>query len=144
VRQLIPCSVCRQRPEEKLSQVTWAWNPRPRERVAYRQRLCITCFCSSVLPLDKDVEPEGALTCPGCGIDTEHDMDPVYCTSFIPGTGKLQLSLPLCANCAIEVRNRAQMGAELLPEQEAGSRGQAPGTPPRPSVWEQLGIAPRE
>jgi hypothetical protein len=141
---LIPCSYCRKRPEEKLSQVTWAWNPRPTVRMAYRQRLCLQCFLTNVLPLDKPVEATGALTCPSCGIDTELDMEPVYCTAFLPGTGRLRLELPLCGPCAVEIRTRAQTNAELLPEREPESRGQAPSTPLVPSVWGSLGISPRE
>jgi hypothetical protein len=141
---LIPCSFCRERPDEKLSQVTWAWNPRPNERIAYRQRLCTRCFCTNVLGLDRPVEASGPLTCPACGIDTEHDMDAVYVTAYIPSVGKHRLELPLCGNCAVEVRVRAQTNAELLTERPPESRGLAPGSAPRSDPWSQLGITPRE
>jgi hypothetical protein len=141
---LIPCSVCRERPAEKLSQVTWAWNPRPKERLAYRQRLCVACFVANVAMLDKPIERTGSLTCPVCGIDVEHDMEPVYCTSYVPGTGKWTLELPLCPGCAVEVRVRAQTNAELLPEREPVSRGLAPGSTPGTGAWAALGIVPRE
>jgi hypothetical protein len=141
---LIACSYCRERPTEKPAQVTWAWNPRPKERVAYRQRLCLTCFATNVLGLDKPIEPTGPLTCPACGVDTEHDLDPVYCTAFLPGVGKMTLELPLCGTCVVEVRVRAQTNAELLPEREPESRGLAPGNSPASSPWARLGIVPRE
>jgi hypothetical protein len=141
---LIPCSVCRQRPEDKLCQVTWAWNPQPRTRMAFRQRLCINCFCARLLVFDKPIEPTGALTCPSCGIDTEADMEPVYATAFVPKAGRMAYELPLCPSCAVEVRVRAQEHAELLPERDPESRGQAPSTPLVPSAWERLGIRPRE
>jgi hypothetical protein len=143
---LIPCSACRERPSEKLCQVTWAWNPRPRERLAYRQRLCVGCFAQRVAPLDQPIPLTGALTCPSCGIDVEHDMEPVYVTSFIPGIGKHRMELPLCGPCAVEVRVRAQENAELLEERDPESRGleSAPSTAPQLTAWERLGIVPRE
>src|SRR5258708_18705107 len=77
-QQLVRCSQCRKRPEEKLSQVTWAWLRSDRVRVAYRQRLCLQCFCVAVLALDKPLDADGPASCPACGILTEDDMDPVY------------------------------------------------------------------
>jgi hypothetical protein len=140
---LIPCSFCRQRSDEKLCQVTWAWNPRPKERLAYRQRLCVTCFCTNVLALDKLYEPDARLSCPACGIDTEHDMEPVYVTAFVPGTGKITFEFPLCSTHAVDVRVNAQTNAELLPEQPPESRGLAPSTTPPVTAWDRLGITPR-
>jgi hypothetical protein len=144
---LQPCSACRVRPTEKLSQVTWAWNPRPLERLAYRQKLCLACFVQRFTAYDKPIAPTGALTCPGCGIETEHDMEPVYATAFIPGVGKHTLEMPLCGACAVNVRVAAQENAELLPERAApgsGAWSQAPDTAPQLSAWERLGILPRE
>lgn len=141
---LTPCSYCRQRPPEKLAQVTWAWNPRPHERLAYRQTLCLNCFCGHVLALDKLFEPEGRLCCPACGIDTEHAMDPVYVTAYVPGTGKMTYEFALCGACAVEVRVRAQTNAELLPDRLPESRGLATGNSPGVSAWDRLGIRPRD
>lgn len=141
---LIPCSHCRLRPEEKLSQVTWAWNPRPGERLAYRQRLCVSCFCTDVLALDKPFEPDGRVTCPACGIDTEDDMEPVYATAYVPGSGKITFEFPLCPAHAVDVRVRAQSNALLLPERDPESRGLAPRLAPPVSAWDKLGITPRE
>jgi hypothetical protein len=142
--QLTPCSVCRKRPDEKPSQVTWAWNPSPRERVAYRQKLCFECFCARVMRFNVDYAKEGSLTCPTCGIDVEFDMEPIYCTSFLPGVGKLTYEIPLCGGCAAVARAEATENAELLPERDPASRGLAPGSAPRASVWSSLGIVPNE
>jgi hypothetical protein len=141
---LIPCSYCRERPQEKLSQVTWAWSPRPGERMAYRQRLCVTCFCTNVIALDREIEPTGPLTCPVCGESVERDMDPVYATAFVPGTGKITFQFPLCGTHAVDVRVRAQTNAEFLPERDPVSRGLAPGNAPPVSAWDALGIVPHE
>lgn len=142
---LQPCSACQKRPSEKLSQVTWAWNPRPTERIAYRQKLCLACFTERFLALDKPIPEVGSIPCPACGIDTGNDMDPVYVTAFVPGIGKFRLELALCGADAVEVRVRAQENAELLPDREPDSRGRdtAPGDAPL-SAWERLGIVPRE
>jgi len=141
---LIACSFCQERPSEKLSQVTWAWNPQPTTRLAYRQRLCLTCFCTNVLGMDKEIEPTGPLTCPSCGTSSEYDMEPVYATAYIPGTGKMTYEFALCGACAVEVRVRAQTHAELLPDRDPVSRGLAPGNTPGLGAWAQLGIVPRE
>jgi hypothetical protein len=142
---LIPCDVCRRRVPEKLCQATWAWYRLDGARVAYRQRLCTACFCSTVLPLDKELDYVNGLTCPVCGISTDEDMDPCYCTAFIPGQGKFQLELATCASCAVTVRQRAQEGAAKLEDQRVEGPGDSgPSTPTtRESYWSAIGITPR-
>lgn len=143
---LIPCDFCRQRVPEKLSQVTWAWYRADGERVAYRQRLCLTCFATKVLPLDKPLDFENGLTCPLCGIDVEHDMDQNYMTSYLPGSGKYQLEIPTCGACAVKVREVAQTGAERLENRRVEGPSDSPGPstqPTRESYWSALGINPR-
>jgi ribosomal protein S27AE len=142
---LIRCSGCLERPEAKLSQVTWAWLNADRQRRAYRQRLCVQCFCTDVLALHQERPSGERLTCPGCHIDTEDDFDAVYITAYIPGAGKVQYELPTCGACAARVRIRAQQNAELLEDRAFESRGQAPGTVPSlTAAWEALGIVPRD
>jgi hypothetical protein len=142
---LVRCSACLERPEAKLSQVTWAWLNADRQRRAYRQRLCVQCFCTNVLALDRERPSGQRLTCPGCGIDTEDDFDAVYVTAFIPGAGKVSYELPLCGVHAAEVRIRAQKNAELLEDRAFVSSGQATGTAPSlTAAWEALGIVPRD
>lgn len=141
---LIPCDSCHQRVPEKLSQVTWAWYLTDGRRTAYRQRLCTACFCTNVLPLDLPVDFEN-LTCPACGESTEHDMDPCYATSYIPGGGKRQYEFATCASCAVKVRVKAQEGAQHLEDRrvEGPSAGPSTGTT-RESYWESIGVIPRE
>jgi hypothetical protein len=141
---LIPCSACRKRPAEKLAQVTWAWNPEPRERVAYRQKLCHDCFMARLVVFPRDIAPDGPLQCPACGGDTEFDMEPVYATAYVPDIGKLTWELALCSGCSASIRASAQENAELLAEREPVSRGLAPGNSPGTSPWASLGITPRE
>lgn len=143
---LVRCSSCDGRGPEKLAQVTWAWYRADQERTAYRQRLCMTCFCTNVLPLDKPLDFVGGLTCPACGIDTEHDMDACYVTAFLPGQGKVSYELPTCASCAVDIRARAQIGAQRLENREIGSRGQdlGPSTPVTRSPWAALGLTDAE
>lgn len=141
---LIHCSYCGERPGTKLSQVTFAWQRADRQRTAYRQRLCAGCFAQNVLGLDKPVVPSDPLTCPSCGIDTEHDFDAVYATAFLPGFGKITYEWPLCAACAVEIRNRAQVNAEHLEDRQLGAPAAAPSPDDATSVWAQLGITRRE
>jgi len=112
--------------------------------MAYRQRLCPSCFIQRVLPLDKPFDPADELRCPSCGISTEHEMFPVYATSFIPGSGKYALELPLCGDCATNIRAAATENGELLADREPESRGQAPRSTPQETAWNRLGIVPRE
>jgi hypothetical protein len=109
--------------------------------VAFRQRLCLACFAMTVAPLEVATR-EFTGTCPACGIDTTQDMDPVYCTTYVPGLGPLRLEMPLCAPCAVEVRNRAQKGATIPEDRDPTSLGRGPRTD-APSPWEELGIQPR-
>jgi hypothetical protein len=141
---LIHCSYCGERPGTKLSQLTFAWNNANRERVAFRQRLCAGCFAVNVLALDKPVNPTDSLTCPACGIDTEHDFDAVYATAYVPGFGKISYEWPLCAPCAVETRNRARKNAERLEDRQLGAAAEAPSSNEAPDVWSGLGIRPRE
>ena len=142
---LIPCDSCGKRVPEKLCQTTWAWYTPEGLRVAYRQRLCTACFVSQVLPYDVPLDMD-ALTCPGCHISTDRDMDPVYATAYVPGSGKLQLELPTCAACAPILREHAQVGAQRLGDRE---RVEGPGASPstgttRESYWSSIGILPRD
>jgi len=144
---LIPCDSCTQKVPEKLCQTTWAWYSADGHRVAWRQRLCTSCFCSTVLPLDKDLDFVNGLTCPSCGISVEHDMDPIYATFFLPGSGKSQLEIPTCAACAVNIRSRAQKGAQKLEDRRVEGQGdsQGPSTPTtRESYWSNIGIRPRD
>lgn len=139
---LFPCSACGVRSPGKLSSCTWAWFRADNVRVAYRQRLCLTCVATTIAPLEVSTR-EWSLNCPACGIDASDDMDPVYLTMFAPGIGRIQLEFPLDPKCAVEVRNRAQLGAVLLEDTSSG--GQEPGPQTNtPSGWAALGLAPRE
>lgn len=135
---LIPCDFCHKRVAEKLSQATWAWYPDKGDRVAYRQRLCTQCYCTNVLPLDKPLDFEN-LCCPGCGISTEHDMEAVYCTVYIPGNGRQQFEFPTCGSCATEIRARAEEGGVRLENRRVEGPESGPSTPStRESYWSTL------
>ena len=136
------CSMCGEDVAEALTWAVWAWMRADGQRVAYRQKLCVACMAQTVIPLHVACESPD-MTCPSCGTSTREDMDPVYCT-FIPrGLGKLRLEAPMCGPCAVELRNRAQKGAELLADRQPESRGQEEA--PRPSTanyWASLGLSP--
>lgn len=142
---LYPCSACAVRPvQQKLSNVTWAWNLADGTRVAWRQRLCQSCFILNVqaIPL---LTPGAPLACPMCGISTEEDMDPVYCTAFLPGAGKFSFEWPTCGACATKLRADAQVGAVRLESrtESLGASASGPQTYAAASDWAGLGIVPR-
>lgn len=143
---LIPCDSCAKRVPEKLSQATWAWYRADGVRTAYRQRLCTACYCMNILPLDKPLDLE-ELHCPACGISTQHDLDPVYATVYVPGLrAKQQFEFPTCGACAVEIRNRAQRGAQFLPDRRGveGPDSSPSSTTTRESYWSGIGIAPKD
>jgi hypothetical protein len=111
------------------------------ERVAYRQRLCPACYASVLGPLEVATR-EFSQSCPACGCDNSEDMDPVYCTSYVPSLGRVKLELGTCAACAVRVRNLAMQGAKRLENRPLELRGQAPQLDSQ-DVWTQLGIQPR-
>ena len=141
---LIPCDYCHQRVPEKLAQVTTAWYNAAGDRVAYRQRLCTACVCANILPLNIEIDFNN-LKCPGCGMSTEHDMDPCYVTAFFPGRGKEQFEFPTCPKCAVDLRARSQQGGTKMENRE---RVDGPVASPstrttRETYWAGLGIAPQ-
>jgi hypothetical protein len=141
---LYPCSMCGARPQGKLASTTWAWNLADGKRVAWRQRLCTQCFILHVqsIPL---LPSDAPLACPNCGISTAEDMDPVYCTAFVPGVGKYSLEWPFCGACAVTVRAAAQENAQRLEsgDDSSGAGGSGPRTSSPQSDWAALGIQPR-
>ena len=138
---LFPCSRCHERGPGKLASVTWAWYRADGQRVAYRQKLDMPCVAAICAPLIQAVE-EWSLNCAVCHIDASDDLDAVYLTAFWPGRGKESYEFPLCSACAVEIRNRAQEGADKLESREFGGQDSGPQTM-TPDAWAQLGIRPR-
>lgn len=140
---LYPCSMCEQRTPGKLCQATWAWWRADNTRVAYRQRLCVTCFAQHISPLEVQSR-EFTLLCPVCGTNSEGDMDPVYLTVYVPTVGPVRLEMPCCGACAVELRVLAQRNATKLEDQSdsLGAADRSPQTQVGP--WAALGIQPRE
>lgn len=137
------CSMCSESVPEALTWATWAWNRSDGVRVAYKQKLCLACCASVVVPLYAACQSP-IMTCPSCGIDTSDDMDPIYCTFIPKGVGMMRLEAPTCGPCAVAIRVKAQTGAEQLEDRSLESRGQE--TAPRYSasqVWDSLGLPPR-
>lgn len=138
------CSACRGTQNDPLTWAVWAWNRADGQRVAYKQKLCLTCVATHLAPL-WTASQNPLMTCPNCGIDTTDDCDPVYC-AFIPrGLGKMNIEAPMCGSCAVSVRAFAQTGGELLEDRDPPSRGQD--LAPRygsSETWRDLGFIPRD
>lgn len=139
---LVPCSYCGARDKGKNAWLVWAWNRADNVRVAYRQKLCVDCVATNLMPLVINSQ-ESLLSCPACHIDTTDIMDAVFVTYILPGWGKEQGEFATCGPCAVEVRNRAQTGADLMEDRQVGVGAAAP-TQTRVSVWDALGLRPSD
>jgi hypothetical protein len=141
---LFPCSFCGQRAVGKLSSATWAWWTLDNARVAYRQRLCVQCYMTNIIVLEQSARDE-PLVCPNCHTDPGESMDPCYLTVFVPGVGPLRVEMATCGACALQVRERATMGAYKLDDRQPSSGGldSGPQTDPQLAAWKALGIEPR-
>jgi hypothetical protein len=135
---LVPCSYCGARDRGKNAWLVWAWNRADGERVAWRQKLCVTCVATNLSPLLINAQ-EAPLSCPACHAGTENDMDPTFVTYIIPGWEKQQGEFATCGPCAVEIRNRAQTGADKLEDRLVGVGAAAP-TQTSVSAWDQLGL----
>lgn len=138
----IPCSYCGERKVGKYSQATWAWWRADNVRVAYRQKLCLDCFVTNIAPLEVATRDSEYL-CPVCHTAADDQLDPTYLTVYIPSVGPLRLEMGTCAACAVEVRVRAQKGADLLDDRLKNLGAAAPSTYTPDEVWKALGIEPR-
>ena len=111
--------------EPQSEPLTWtvsAWVRADGTRVAYKQKLCLTCVSGTLAPMHVACErPE--MTCPGCGLSTEADMDPVWITWIPKGVGTLHTDAPFCGACAARYRIWAQEGAQKLERDDEGLRG---------------------
>ena len=117
------CTHCAGTQSEPLFWAVGAWNRADGVRVAYKQRLCLTCVATKVAPLQVHSDTN-VMTCPGCGIDTAQDWDAVYLTWIPKGVGTLRAEAPFCGACAAVFRVWWQEGGELLEDREASFRGQ--------------------
>jgi hypothetical protein len=106
--------------------------------VAYKQKLCMTCAATNLVPLVV-ASDDNLLACPCCHIDTEDIMDPVFVTYILPGSGKEQGEFATCGPCAVEVRNKAMQGAEQLEDRQVGVGAAAPTLTPV-AGWDALGL----
>jgi hypothetical protein len=138
------CTSCKGTQTDTLTWSVWAWNRADGVRVAYKHKLCLACVTTRLAPLYVACESP-VMNCPQCGIDTSEDMDPVYCTFVLHGSGKKRLEAPMCASCAVELRVFAMTGAEFQEDRDPSSRGLD--SAPRygsEETWRDLGFLPRE
>jgi hypothetical protein len=135
------CGLCGQQHLEKPASMYWAWTNADGKRRAWKQKLCLECVKTSVVPLIIAAE-QPVLICPACGISTADDMDAVYLTYCLPGQPIGQSEMPLCGACAVEVRQHALTGASELEDRGVGVGGPQPGTISSTQMWDSLGLAP--
>ena len=116
--------------DPQVEPLTWAvsaWVRTDGVRVAYKQKLCLTCVSGTLAPMHVACESP-LMTCPACGIDTTDDFDAVWVTWIPKGVGTLHTDAPFCPPCAARYRLWAQEGAEKLESEGAGlgAEDQAP------------------
>jgi hypothetical protein len=136
----VPCGYCGSTAPAKNAWLCWAWNRADRKRVAYKQTLCMGCVATNLSPLLINAA-EAPMACPACHQDAGKDMDPIYVTYILPNWGKENAEFATCGPCAVEIRQRAQTGAEMLPDREQGVGAAAP-THTATSLWDALGLRP--
>jgi hypothetical protein len=119
----------------------WAWTNADGRRRAWKQKLCLDCVKSTVLPLIIASEAP-VLICPACGIATADEYDAVYLTYCLPGQPNGQSEMPLCGACAVKVRQNALQGARELEDRGVGAGGPQPTPRISTQMWDELGLAP--
>ena len=136
------CPLCSQQSLGKLASLYWAWTLADGRRKAWKQKACADCFREHYVRLVvSSMEP--VLLCPSCGISTADDFDAVYLSYFMPGMPGGQSEMPLCGPCAVEVRNKALLGASPLEDRGVGVGGPQQVAPGGAEAWAALGLAPR-
>lgn len=137
------CSYGRhKRPGEKLATAYWAWYRADGERVAWKLRYCLEC-AREQLPLLGTAfraaeSAQDVSSCLSCGIDTSEDLDPIYCTLYLPGKEQMELELNLCGACAGKSRIPITDHGERLADRSGGVRGPSPSV----TAWDALGLRP--
>jgi hypothetical protein len=135
-----PCSVHGGRFGGKPASIYWAWFLADGSRSAYRQRFCAGCFVNGPLNLvHAALENEAA--CPICHGVLGRDADEVFATVYIPKQEPVEIAMACCSADAVTIRVAAQVGAERLPDREAGMRGPSSSLT---SAWDSIGLNPPE
>jgi hypothetical protein len=118
---LLRCASHGTRQPGALNHVYWFMPQLDGTTLRKRQRLCTECFENYVLAL---LTPEDAetLTCPGCGISTEEDVQPIYLTYYPSKSPAVKGAMAFCTSCAIEARLRACHNADDLPDRFLDTR----------------------
>jgi hypothetical protein len=133
-----PCSLHGSRFAGKPASIYWAWFLADGSRLAYRQLFCAECFKEGPAPLLRTTL-ENEKACPICHAEMGRDADEVFATVYIPKQEQFELAIQTCGADAVGVRTAAQVGAERLPDREAGMRGPSSSLT---SAWDSIGLAP--
>jgi hypothetical protein len=113
----IPCSICARRNCGDLRHVYWFAPVRGADVLRVRQRLCPDCLAATVEALLTPPEAE-TLTCSACGISVEDDVFPIYLTWFPDKKKSERGAIALCEPHNVELRQRIQLGATVLPDRD--------------------------
>jgi hypothetical protein len=138
----LKCSVCRhKRMGEKLSSAYWAWFNAAGERTAWKMRYCLDCARMQLPVLSTAFshaeESDDVSACLACGSDTSEDLDPIYCTLYLPGKEPMEFELPLDGACAAKLRIPITDHGERLPDRQGSMRGPSSSV----TAWDALGLS---
>lgn len=142
---LFPCHGCQEKVPEKLATLYWAWVRADGSRVCYRQKLCVSCVSTRVLPFWVSVLAD-MFHCPSCHTPSEDDVDPIYVTLYAPGMPEDKQDWATCGVCAVAIRNAALERSTLMPDRNTGVEGPShgPSTDARVAPWAAIGLYSRE
>jgi DNA-directed RNA polymerase subunit RPC12/RpoP len=120
-----PCAVHGQRISGRLASLYSAWFLADGSRTAWKQRICANCVRSTLVELLAHAADSitDVVACPACGSDSSADLDPIYCTLYLPKQDPREYALSTCGPCAAKLRLRLQDGAQRLPDRNGGSAG---------------------
>lgn len=138
----LKCSLCRhKRLGEKLSSAYWAWFRADGERVAWKMRYCLACaqtqlpVLSRAFSVAEDIQE--VTSCLSCGADASEDLDPIYCTLYLPGREPMEFELVLDSACAGKLRIPITDNGERLPDRGGSMRGPSSSV----TAWDALGLS---
>jgi len=139
----LKCSMCRhKRLGEKLSSAYWAWFKADGERIAWKLRYCLACAQDQLPVLSRAFSAaessEDVSACLACGSETSEDLDPIYCTLYLPGKEPMEFELVLDSACAARLRIPITDNGERLPDRQGSMRGPSSSV----TAWDALGLSP--
>lgn len=137
------CSYCGERRGPKLATAYWAWFRADGVRTCWKVFYCVddasNWLTKQLSNGSSTAENAPMSACLQCGTDTTQDLDPVFCTLYLPGLERQDFDIPLCGHCAAVLRSDITSRGIHQP-----NRQEAQTLEPVATSWAALGLVPRE